>query len=134
MNIDVFLLFKEQNKWQGGEVQGWKSLSATPGHPPRPAVWEGRWFVFLGEEQGQALTKSGSTRLNRSDRDISSCHLCLPRTGHSWGHHLQGKAFPCATRQSTDERNILTQGWHKKGADNPKKFPATMNKTRKGGN
>lgn len=126
-----------QRAKQGGE--GWKSLSAVVfhcWHPPSPAVWEGRCSVISGEEQvreqnSQAMTKSGSTRFNwgLSDRDTSSCHLCLSRTGHSWSHLLQGKAFPCATRLSTQE-----QGWHKNGADSPRNFPATMNKARKGGN
>lgn len=126
MNIDVFLWFKEQNKWQGSEVQGWKSLSATVFHSLSPSqtcslrrevVCVFRGGTGQGARQSQALTKSSSTRSNLSDRDTSCCHLCLSRMGHSWGHHPQGEAFPCATRQSTDEQNISApkRGWQPKG-------------------
>lgn len=89
--------------------------------------------MFLGEEQ---VREQGRARpwLNPvqpdlirglSDRDTSSCPICLSRTGHSCGHNLQGKASPCATRQSTEEQDISTRGGLKNGpdvADSPKKF------------
>lgn len=86
-----------------------------------------------GAKQSQALTKSGSTRLNwgLSDRDTSSCHLCLSRTGHSWGHHLQGKAFPCATRLSTQNKTFQHRGATKMGLTAQR---TSLNKSRKGGN
>lgn len=75
MNIDVFLLFKEQNKWQGNEVQGpgLEKLSAIVLHSlsssqtcslRRELVCVFRGGTGQGARQSQALAKSGSTRFN----------------------------------------------------------------------
>lgn len=131
-NIDGYWCFpliqrgKQVPRQWGAETSAGKvylQQCSTPCHPSRSAVWEGSWFVFLGEEQ---VREQGRVRpwLNPvqpdliqglSDRDTSSCHLCLSRTGHSWGHNLQGKAFPCATRQSKNEQDISTQSGTKMG-------------------
>lgn len=67
-----------------------------------------------GARQSQALTKSSLTRFNL--RAVTGTLPSVTSASQDcWGHNLQGKASPCATRQSTEEQDISTWGGTKMG-------------------
>lgn len=108
---------------------------STPCHPPRPAVWEGRWFVFLGEEQ---VREQGRVRpwLNPVQPDLiwvtgtlPAVTSACPGQGTAGATTPRAKLFPVPPGRAQMSRTFQ----HKNRADSPKDFPATVNKIKKGG-
>lgn len=108
--------------------QGWKSLSAVVLHslpPPRPAVWEGSWFVFRGgtgqgARQGPALTKSGSARFHL--RAEGQGHFLLPPLARL-GPRPPGQSFSLCHRAEHTRTEHFNTGLAQKWGWQPKELP-----------
>lgn len=128
--------------------QGWKSLSAIVFHSLSPfqicslrreLVCVFRGGTGQGARQSQALTKSGWTRFNL--RAEWQGHFLLPplplQDRPQLGPQPPGQGFSLCHQAEQKWTGHFNTGRHKNGADtadSPKKFPATMNKSRRGGN
>lgn len=139
---------KTSNKAMRCRDQRWKSLSATVFHSLSPfqicslrreLVCGFREGTGQGARQSQALTKSGSTRFNpRAEWQGHFLLSPLPLQDRTQlGPQPPGQSFSLCHQAEQKWTGHFNTEWHKNGAhtaDSPKKFPATMNKTRRGGN